>query len=110
MRINPHWLDNISGFYISDQIAWHGDNVEAVRSVLGQMLVDNILLPKAADLDADMVVMGPYGRSCVCEFIVGVASCDILECMTVLVFMSHSRESTVVLPCISGSYGIHLVW
>ena len=77
---------------------------------MGQMLVDNILLPKAADLDADMVVMGPYGRSCVWEFIVGVASCDILEYMTVLVFMSHSRESTVVLPCISGSYGIHLVW
>ena len=73
--------------YISDQIAWHGDNVEAVRSVLGQMLVDNFLLPKAADLDADMIVMGPYGRSCVREFIVGVASCDILECMTVLVFM-----------------------
>ena len=77
---------------------------------MGQMLVDNFLLPKAADLDADMIVMGPYGRSCVREFIVGVASCDILECMTVLVFMSHSRESTVVLPCISGSYGIHLVW
>ena len=54
---------------------------------MGQMLVDNFLLPKVAGLDVDMIVMGPYGRSCVREFIVGVASCDILECMTVLVFM-----------------------
>ena len=87
MSIIPHQPDNIAGFYISDQIARHGGNAEAVQPVSGEVLVGDFLLSKVADLGADMIVMGLYGRSCVREFIVGVASCDILECMTVLVFM-----------------------
>ena len=89
MSINPHQPDNIAGFYISDQIARHGGNAEAVQPVSGEVLVGDFLLSKAADLGADMIVRGTYGHSRLRECILGVASRYILECITVLVFMSH---------------------
>ena len=89
MSINPHQSDNIAGFYISDQIARHGGNTEAVQPVSGEVLVCDFLLSEAADLGADRVVRGTYGHSRLRECILGVASRYILECITVLVFMSH---------------------
>ncbi len=89
MSINPHQPDNIAGFYISDQIARHGGNAEAIRPVSGEVLVGDLLLSKTADLGADMIVMGTYGHSRLREFILGVAARYILEFITVLVFMSH---------------------
>ena len=87
--INPHQPDNIAGFYISDQIARHGGNAEGIRPVSGKVLVGDFLLSKAADLGSDMIIMGTYGHSRQRECMFGVASRYILECTTVLVFMSH---------------------
>ena len=53
------------------------------------MSVGDLLLSEAADLGADMIVVGAYGHSRLREFILGGASRHILEYMTVLVFMSH---------------------
>jgi nucleotide-binding universal stress UspA family protein len=53
------------------------------------VLVGDFLLSKVADLGADMIVRGAYGHSRLRECIVGVASRYILECITVLVLMSH---------------------
>ena len=63
MSIIPHQPDNIAGFYISDQIARHGGNTEAVQPVSGEVLVGDFLLSKVADLGADMIVRGTYGHS-----------------------------------------------
>jgi len=51
--------------------------------------VGDLLLSEAADLGADMIVVGAYGHSRLREFILGGASRHIHEYMTVLVFMSH---------------------
>lgn len=47
------------------------------------------LLSMAADLDAQMLVMGCYGRSRALEFILGGASRTVLRSMTLPVLMSH---------------------
>jgi nucleotide-binding universal stress UspA family protein len=47
------------------------------------------ILSRAADLGADMIVMGAYGHSRLREMIVGGTTRDILDQMTVPVLMSH---------------------
>jgi nucleotide-binding universal stress UspA family protein len=51
--------------------------------------VGDVLLSRAADLSADLIVMGAYGHSRVRELILGGATRDILQHMTVPVLMSH---------------------
>jgi nucleotide-binding universal stress UspA family protein len=46
-------------------------------------------LSRAADLDADLIVMGAYGHSRMREFVLGGVSRDIFRHMTVPVLMSH---------------------
>ena len=89
LSINPRQQDHIAGFDISSQLARHGVNAEAVRTVSGDMSVGDLLLSEAADLSADMIVMGAYGHSRLREFILGGASQLILNSMTVPIFMSH---------------------
>ena len=47
------------------------------------------ILSAAADLNADMLVMGGYGHSRAREWVLGGATRTILESMTVPVLMSH---------------------
>jgi nucleotide-binding universal stress UspA family protein len=47
------------------------------------------VLSNAADVGADMIVMGGYGHSRLREFMLGGATRGILESMTVPVLMSH---------------------
>jgi nucleotide-binding universal stress UspA family protein len=51
--------------------------------------VGDVLLSSAADLSADLIVMGAYGRSRLRELILGGATHNILKHMTVPVLMSH---------------------
>ena len=51
--------------------------------------VGNELLSRAADLSADLIVMGCYGHSRLREWVLGGATRTILESMTVPVLMSH---------------------
>jgi nucleotide-binding universal stress UspA family protein len=89
LRINPRQADHIAGFDISNLMARHGVKTEAIRTVSGDVSVGDLLLSEAADLSADMIVMGAYGHSRIREFILGGASQHILASMTVPVFMSH---------------------
>ncbi len=51
--------------------------------------VGNQLLSRAADLDADLIVMGAWGHSRLQELVMGGVTQTILQSMTVPVLMSH---------------------
>jgi nucleotide-binding universal stress UspA family protein len=51
--------------------------------------VGEALLSQAADIDADLLVMGCYGHSRAREFVLGGVSRTVLQSMTVPVLMSH---------------------
>jgi len=48
-----------------------------------------VLLSRAADLGADLLVIGAYGHSRVRELLLGGATRSILQTMTLPVLMSH---------------------
>jgi nucleotide-binding universal stress UspA family protein len=48
-----------------------------------------VLLSRAADLGADLLVIGAYGHSRVRELLLGGATRSILQSMTLPVLMSH---------------------
>jgi nucleotide-binding universal stress UspA family protein len=48
-----------------------------------------VLLSRAADLGADLLVMGAYGHSRARELLLGGATRSILASMTIPVLMSH---------------------
>lgn len=89
LSINPSQSGYIAGFDISNQISRHGGKAEAVRIVSGDVSVSDLLLFEAADLGADMIVMGSYGNFRSREFILGASSRHILESMTVPMFVPH---------------------
>lgn len=69
-------------------LMWHG--VEAkVRREATQIDVGNALLSRAADLGADLLVMGAYGRPRWTERVMGGATRTLLASMTLPVLMSH---------------------
>ncbi len=49
----------------------------------------NALLSRAADFEADLIVMGCYGHSRLREFVLGGVTRTVLASMTVPVLMSH---------------------
>lgn len=70
-------------------LARHGVKVTVQREVAADAKVGETILSRAADLDADLIVMGIYGHSRLREFVLGGASRTLLESMTVPVLMSH---------------------
>lgn len=70
-------------------LARHGVNVTVQRDVAANTKVGEIILSRAADCGADLIVMGVYGHSRLREFILGGASRTLLGSMTVPVLMSH---------------------
>ncbi len=67
----------------------HGVPAKPKESLKGDLAVSDILLSRAADLDADLIVAGGYHRSPVREALLGGVSRELLEHMTVPVLMSH---------------------
>jgi nucleotide-binding universal stress UspA family protein len=55
----------------------------------GDLNVDDLLLSRAADLGADLLVMGAYGHSRLREYVLGGVSCGVFRQMTLPVLMSH---------------------
>jgi nucleotide-binding universal stress UspA family protein len=70
-------------------LARHG--LGAKREIERTEVLDpaDAILSRAADLGADMIVMGGYGHSRLREMIIGGTTRDILDHMTVPVLMSH---------------------
>jgi nucleotide-binding universal stress UspA family protein len=88
LSIDPH--DSGSGCrrghhaYLARRVSAEADSTVAVDIAVG-----DVLLSRAADLGADLIVMGAYGHSRVREMMLGGATRSILQHMTVPVLMSH---------------------
>lgn len=67
----------------------HGVKVEAERIEADDVEIGEFLLSRAADGAADLIVMGIYGHSRMRELVLGGASRQVLQHMTVPVLMSH---------------------
>jgi nucleotide-binding universal stress UspA family protein len=54
-----------------------------------EVAIGERILTRAADSDADLIVMGAYGRSRLSELVLGGATRTLLGAMTVPVLMAH---------------------
>lgn len=70
-------------------LARHGIAARSEESPRGDIPVPDILLSRAADLGADMIVAGAYHHSHLRERLLGGVSRDLLDHMTVPVLMAH---------------------
>jgi nucleotide-binding universal stress UspA family protein len=70
-------------------LARHGISARPEESPCGDIPVPDILLSRAADLGADMIVAGAYHHSHLRESLLGGVSRGLIEHMTVPVLMSH---------------------
>ena len=91
MAVNPKAGEHgtVPGADIGLYLARHGVRVEVKSDHGAEIDVGNELLSRAADLDADLVVMGGYGHSRLKEWVLGGATRTILGSMTAPVLMSH---------------------
>ena len=67
------------------QASWHRENVEGAEP--GNL--GDLLLSRAFDLQADLLVMGCYGRARTHEWVLGGVSRTVLKSMTLPVLMAH---------------------
>jgi nucleotide-binding universal stress UspA family protein len=79
----------LPGADISLHLARHGVKAEIERTVSAGIAPGEVLLSRAADLGADLLVIGAYGHSRVRELLLGGATRSILQSMTLPVLMSH---------------------
>jgi len=77
------------GADVASWLSRHGVKVTVQRDTAADADIGGTILSRAADFDADLIVMGLYGHSRAREFILGGASRTILASMTVPVFMAH---------------------
>jgi nucleotide-binding universal stress UspA family protein len=70
-------------------LARHGVKVTVQRDVAADADVGNVILSRAADHGAGLIVMGLYGHSRLREMVLGGASRTLLASMTVPVLMAH---------------------
>ena len=67
----------------------HGLAAEVARLTLGRGDIGKLLLAKANELKADMIVMGAFHHSRWREFILGGVTLTMLEEATIPLFMAH---------------------
>jgi len=70
-------------------LARHGITVTVQREVAADARIGEVILSRAADCGADLIVMGIYGHSRLRELVLGGVSRTLLSSMTVPVLMSH---------------------
>jgi nucleotide-binding universal stress UspA family protein len=81
--------DEITGANMAEHLGRHGISAATKRLIKGDIGIDSVVLSYAADIGADLIVMGGYGHSRLREFMLGGMTRGILESMTVPVLMSH---------------------
>ena len=69
-------------------LAWHGVRAETAVEVTTIDIAD-AMLSRAADLEADLLVMGAFGHRRLAERLLGGATRGLLDSMTLPVLMSH---------------------
>lgn len=93
VNVNPEKRSDADGEMpgadIALHLARHGVKAEAAPAYGTDIDVGDVLLSRAADLSADLIVMGAYGHSRFRELVLGGASRHILRHMTVPVLMSN---------------------
>jgi len=77
------------GSDIALHLARHGVTVTVEHRVAPDVPDADLVLNQAADMTADLLVMGAYGHSRLREFVLGGVTRSILKQMTVPVLMSH---------------------
>ena len=80
---------DLPGADIAVHLARHGVKAQIERTVSADVPIGEVLLSRAADLGADLLVMGAYGHSRMRELLLGGATRSILASMTIPVLMSH---------------------
>jgi nucleotide-binding universal stress UspA family protein len=70
-------------------LARHGVKASAARQNAPGVDIGNQILSRAADVNADLIVMGAYGHSRWRELALGGATRSVLDAMTVPVLMAH---------------------
>jgi len=79
----------IAGADIALYLARHGVKATAARQFAPDVEIGAQILSCAADVSADLIVMGGYGHSRLRELALGGATRSLLEAMTVPVLMAH---------------------
>jgi nucleotide-binding universal stress UspA family protein len=74
---------------IALHLARHGVKVTASHAVSDEVAPGDVLLNTAADMGADLLVIGGYGHSRLREMLVGGVTRTLLQRMTLPVMMSH---------------------
>lgn len=77
------------GADIATWLARHGAKVTVQRDTAADSDVGGVILSRAADCDADLIVMGMYGHSRMREWVLGGASRTMLASMTVPALVAH---------------------
>lgn len=77
------------GADVATWLSRHGVKVTVQRDVAPDADVGGVILSRAADYGADLIVMGIYGHSRMREMVLGGASRSLLGSMTVPVLMAH---------------------
>ncbi len=89
LSVDPGDHRHLPGADIATLLARHGVRAEANETSSDDIEVGDAVLPRAADLGADLLVMGAYGRSHVREWAMGGVTRNLLKHMTLPVLMSH---------------------
>jgi len=77
------------GADVATWLARHDVKVTVQRDVAADGDVGNVILSRAADHDADLIVMGLYGHSRMREMVLGGASRTLLASMSVPLLVTH---------------------
>ncbi|BDG75165.1 universal stress protein [Roseomonas fluvialis] len=77
------------GADIARHLARHGVTVTVEHTVAPEIGAADILLNRASELSADLLVVGAYGHSRLREFLLGGVTRSLLHQMTVPVLLSH---------------------
>jgi nucleotide-binding universal stress UspA family protein len=82
-------IDDASSADIARHLARHGISAQTARTVTDSISASDALLSYAADVGADLLVVGGYGHSRLRERLLGGVTRDLLRHMTLPVLMSH---------------------
>lgn len=82
-------IGDLPGADIAHQLARHGVKSESAPTYAEDIEVGDVILSRAADLSADLIVMGGYGQSRFREMVLGGATRHVLRHMTAPVLFSH---------------------
>jgi nucleotide-binding universal stress UspA family protein len=85
----PADTGRLSAGDVAAALGRRGIAARAETETAGDIGVDDLLLSRAADLAADLLVMGAYGHSRLREFVLGGVSRGIFRHMTLPVLLAH---------------------